>query len=237
MIKIAIADDSEAFLREAERLVKKYMETSACTFQITSYPEPLALTASIAEGERFDIYLLDIEMPGANGIDVAGEIRQFQPVAVIIFLTAYIEYAAKGYTVYALRYILKSKMAEELPEALEAALSALANADNACLTLSRYNNITRIFYRDIVYVRKDSRSLRIVTTEQGSLSDSRGIKELFETLHDPRFTFTDRSCFVNLDFARAIDGNWMVMKNGERLPVSRPMMPKVKEAIMGLWGG
>lgn len=237
MIKIAIADDSEALLREAERLVKKYMETSACTFQITSYPEPLALTASIAEGERFDIYLLDIEMPGANGIDVAGEIRQFQPVAVIIFLTAYIEYAVKGYTVGALRYILKPRMAEELPEALEAALKALAGADSACLTLSRYNNITRVLYRDIIYVRKDSRSLRIVTTEQGYLSDSRGIKELFEALHDPRFTFTDRSCFVNLDFARAIDGNWMVMKNGERLPISRPMMPKVKEAIMGLWGG
>ncbi len=52
MIKIAIADDSEALLREAERLVKKYMETSACTFQITSYPEPLALTASIAEDRK-----------------------------------------------------------------------------------------------------------------------------------------------------------------------------------------
>lgn len=237
MIKIAIADDSAELLREAERLVKKYMETSPCAVQIKSFTEPLILRAAVTDGECFDIYLLDVEMPGVNGMDLAGEIRRAQPAAVIIFLTAYIEYAAKGYTVRALRYILKPRMAEELPEALAAALEALSGADNACLTLSRYNNITRIFYRDIIYVRKDARCVRIVTTEQGALPDNRGIKELFEALHDARFTFTDRSCFVNLDFARAIDGNWMVMKNGERLPISRPMMPKVKEAIMGLGGG
>ncbi len=237
MIKIAIVDDSETTLREVERLTKNYMETASCSFQIKSYSKPLALLSSVIDGDRFDLYVLDVEMPGSTGIEVAEVIRKFQSMAAIIFLTSYLEYATKGYTVYALRYILKSKMVEELPEALEVSLKTLAEADNSCLMVSHYSNVTRVLYKDIIYVRKNYRNLQIITTEQGSLSDNRGIKQIFEILNDPRFTFTDRSCFINLDFARAIDGNWMVMKNGERLPISRPMMSKVKEAIMRLWGG
>lgn len=237
MTKIAIVDDNETTLCEVEKLTKGYMETANYSFQIKQYSKPLALLSSIIDGDRFDIYILDVEMPGSSGIDVAEVIRKFQSMAVIIFLSSYLEYATKGYTVYALRYILKSRMSEELPEALEVALKSLAEADNSCLMVSHYSNVTRVLYKDIIYVRKNYRSLQIVTTEQGSLSDNRGIKELFENLNDPRFTFTDRSCFINLNFARAIDGNWMVMKNGERLPISRPMMPKVKDAIMRLWGG
>lgn len=237
MIKIAIVDDSEVILHDVEELTRRYMETANYSFQAKTYTKPLALISSVIDGNRFDLYVLDVEMPGANGLEVAQVIRKFQPLAAVIFLTSFLEYATKGYTVDALRYILKDKVAEELPEALEAALKSLADADHSSLTVSHYSNITRVLYKDIIYVRKNYRSLQIVTTEQGQLSDNRGIKELFEVLNDSRFTFTDRSCFINLNFARAIDGNWMVMKNGERLPISRPMMPKVKEAIMSLWGG
>ncbi|ANU55637.1 response regulator transcription factor [Acutalibacter muris] len=237
MTKIAIVDDNEVILNEVEDLTKKYMETASHSFQIKAYTKSLALISSIIDGDRFDIYVLDVDMPGSNGMDVAEVIRKVQPLAIIIFLTSYLEYATKGYTVKALRYILKNRMAEDLPEALETALTSLAKADKLCFLVSHYSNVTRVPYNDIIYVRKSYRSLQIVTTEQGSLSDNRGIKELFESINDPRFVFTDRSCFINLDFARAIDGNWMVMKNRERLPISRPMMPKVKEAIMRLWGG
>lgn len=74
------------------------------------------------------------------------------------------------------------------------------------------------------------------TSNQGVIKDNRGIKELFDILNDPRFIFVDRSYFVNLDYAKELCGNSIIMLNGEALPVSRPMMPKVKEAILSLWG-
>lgn len=235
MIKIAIADDSEEFLQDVKNLVKAQMEKVSCSFQVKAYLKPYNLLSSLADGDRFDIYILDVEMPEISGIEVAKVIREFQPVTAIIFLTSYLEYAAEGYTVNALRYVLKERMADTLPEAMETALKALADADKNCLLVSFYSNVTRVPYKDIIYVRKNYRSLQIVTAAQGTLSDNRGIKELFDKINDPRFAFTERGCFINLDFARAIDGSWMVMKNGERLPISRPMMPKVKETILRLW--
>ena len=46
----------------------------------------------------------------------------------------------------------------------------------------------------------------------------------------------DRSCFVNLDRVQGLEGSLLVLANGEKLPISRPMLPKVKEAIISLWG-
>ena len=78
--------------------------------------------------------------------------------------------------------------------------------------------------------------MQIITSNQGVIKDNRGIKELFDILNDPRFIFVDRSYFVNLDYAKELCDNSIIMLNGEALPVSRPMMPKVKEAILSLWG-
>ena len=237
MLKLAIVDDDKETLKRVESFVRTYMETASHSFQIKSFTTSINLVSSILGGDRFDLYLLDVEMPGSSGIETAEVIRKLQPVAVIIFLTSYLEYAPKGYPVHALRYILKGKMEEELPEALGEAFKDLTEMERTCLLVTHYSNVTRVLYKDIIYVRKDLRSVRIVTAKQGSLQDNRGIKELFAELDDIQFTFTDRSCFVNLNFALSIEGNWMVMKTGERLPISRPMMPKVKEAIMRLWGG
>ncbi len=237
MLKFAIVDDDQKTLKRVEDFARAYMQNADDSFQIKSFTKSINLISSILDGDRFDLYLLDVEMPGSSGIETAEVIRKLQPVAVIIFLTSYLQYAPKGYPVHALRYILKEKMDEELPEALGKALENLAEMDHSCLMVTHYGNVTRVRHKDIIYVRKDFRSVCIVTTEQGSLQDKRGIKVLFEELNDIRFTFTDRSCFINLNFALGIEGNWMVMKNGERLPISRPMMPKVKDAIMQLWGG
>lgn len=237
MLKFAIVDDDQKTLKRVEDFARAYMQNANDSFQIKSFTKSINLISSILDGDRFDLYLLDVEMPGSSGIETAEVIRKLQPVSVIIFLTSYLQYAPKGYPVHALRYILKEKMEEELPEALGKTLENLAEMDHSCLMVTHYGNVTRVRHKDIIYVRKDFRSVRIVTTEQGSLQDKRGIKALFEELNDIQFTFTDRSCFINLNFALGIEGNWMVMKNGERLPISRPMMPKVKDAIMQLWGG
>lgn len=107
-----------------------------------------------------------------------------------------------------------------------------AGAVRAGAALLRVN----ILYQEILYVHKDRRNVEIVTADQEPVTDSRGIKELFQELADPRFLFIDRSCFVNLDRVQGLEGSLLVLANGEKLPISRPMLPKVKEAIISLWG-
>lgn len=237
MIKIALCDDDSPFVSKITGLIQSLLQNSTDSPVITTYINPTALMDAISDGERYDVYILDVEMPEQNGLEVAKHIRQFQPNAALLFLSSHLNYATEGYKVQALRYVPKLDLENALPEALEQALATLEKTDTRSIMVQHYQNYTRILYKDILYVQKMQRSVQIVTDRQGNFKDSRGIKELFSEINDPRFIFTDRAYFVNLDYVQELDGSWLVLTNEDRVPISRPMMPSVKKAMIALWGG
>ena len=237
MLNIALCDDDAKLLNNVKIFILGYFKNISRSARIKEFAHSNRLVESISDGDRFDIYILDVEMPEANGFEVARKIRITQPNAVIIFLSSHLECADEGYKVHALRYVHKLKLPVAIPEALDAAIMELERIDEGSLLVSYYGNLTRILHRDIIYIKKTLRSLEIVTTEQGTISDNRGLRELYGVINDSRFIFTERSCLVNLDFARQIEGSFLVLKSGEKVPISRPMMPSVKAAIICLFGG
>ena len=120
MIKILIADDEPIERTIIERMIKK------------NFPENVEIVKAINGREAVRLYtekqcqvaLLDIEMPGVNGLDAADAIRKLDKDAVIIFITAYDEfnYAKRAITVHALEYLLKPVAEEELVTNLEEAI-------------------------------------------------------------------------------------------------------------------
>ena len=236
MLKLTLCDDDKTFLKELSDHIEAWMLDQGEHPLVCSFSSPYALTASVADGERFDLFVLDVEMPGMDGLETAKELRRWEPNAPLLFLTSHLKYAPEGYKVNALRYVSKLNWKSALPEALEKAAAEIHRTDQKSILVQRYYNYTRILYQEILYVHKDRRNVEIVTADQEPVTDSRGIKELFQELADPRFLFIDRSCFVNLDRVQGLEGSLLVLANGEKLPISRPMLPKVKEAIISLWG-
>lgn len=237
MIKVALCDDDAVELENIKSCVYNYFSKSTLSANIRIFTKGENLVASIVDGDRFDLYILDVEMPELNGFEVARRLRTYQPDTCIIFLTSHFEFADEGYKVRALRYVHKLKYQQALPEALHEASLANERVDNKSLAVFHYGNLTRILFRDIIYIQKTYRSLSIYTTEQGVIRDNRGLKELYGILNDSRFIFTDRSYLVNIDFAQQIDGYWMILKGGKKVPISRPMMSSVKQAVIRLCEG
>lgn len=237
MIKIALCDDDSPFVSKITGLIQSLLQNGTESPVITTYINPAALTAAISDGERYDIFILDVQMPERSGLEVARCIRKYQPNAALIFLSSHLNYATEGYKVQAMRYVSKLDLDHALPEALEQAVAALEKTDTRSIMVQHYQNYTRILHKDILYVQKIQRSIQIVTDRQGNFKDNRGIKELFSEIDDPRFIFTDRAYFVNLDYVQELNGSWLVLTNEDRIPVSRPMMPNVKQAMIALWGG
>lgn len=237
MVKIALCDDDSLFVGKLTGLIQAQLKNKDETPAITSYTNPIALAAALADGERYDVFILDVEMPEMDGITLARQIRNYQPNAALFFLSSHLSYAPEGYKVEAMRYVSKLDLENALPEALEQAVKNIERIDSNSLAVRRYKNLTRILYKDILYVCKLQRSVQIITERQGNIKDNRGIKELFNEINDPRFIFTDRAYFINLDYAQELDGSWMVMTDGARIPISRPMMQNVKKTIIALWGG
>ncbi len=120
MVRILIADDEPIERTIIERMIKK------------NFPENVEIVKAINGREAIKLYtekecqiaLLDIEMPGVNGLDAADAIRSEDKDAVIIFITAFDEfdYAKRAIRVHALEYLLKPVSEEELTTNLEEAI-------------------------------------------------------------------------------------------------------------------
>lgn len=176
MLKIALCDDDAVFLKELTGKIQELLRFEEKNAAIASFVNPTALTASVASGDRFDIFILDVEMPQIDGFKVAADLRKYQPNVALIFLTSHLQYAPEGYKVDALRFISKLNVDETLPEALQKALHTLEQQDQHSLLVQHYKNFSRVLYQNIIYVRKTARSVQIITSNQGVIKDNRGIK-------------------------------------------------------------
>ena len=107
MIQIAFCDDDQTVLDQLSALLEKYRAQRCVQIQCTAFHSPLDLLAEIEKGTRYDILILDVIMPAENGITAAKEIRQYDNVVKIIFLTSSAEFAVESYVVGAYFYQLK----------------------------------------------------------------------------------------------------------------------------------
>ena len=236
LISVTLCDDNPVELKHVDTLVRKYFSEASAPVEVTQFTSSVELHHRLQDNITSDLYILDISMPGLNGFQIAEEIRKHSSCAVIIFLTSHTEYASVGYRYKALRYVSKLMLEAELPEAIRCAIAEIGSLDSAYLTLSHYNDIWKIPYSEIVYVNKVLRRLEITTKSHGVIPDSRGINELFDVLHDKRFLFLHRSCFVNIDYISSINNLDVKTSTGDILPISRRSYQKVFAAIAERWG-
>lgn len=174
-------------------------------------------------------------MPKVDGFQLADKIRNKLPAAIIVFLTSHSELAPDGYKFRALRYVSKLVLSQKLPEALEVVQKEFSALESGYLVVPHYTDALRIPYNEILYVQHILRSSQIYTLRQGVIKDNRGLKTIYSVIGDKRFIYIDRSTFVNIDFIRELKGNEIILRTGESLAISRPMLANVKETIVRMW--
>ena len=236
MIRIALCDDNkEDMLQLHQKIVEWYRENSKNqSVSITEYSDSVYLSSVIVAGDSYDVFFLDVEMPKVDGFQLADKIRNKLPAAIIVFLTSHSELASDGYKFRALRYVFKLVLSQKLPEALEAVQKEFSALESGYLVVPHYTDALRIPYNEILYVQHILRSSQIYTL-RGVIKDNRGLKTIYSVIGDKRFIYIDRSTFVSIDFIRELKGNEIILRTGESLAISRPMLANVKETIVRMW--
>lgn len=237
MIRIALCDDNkEDMLQLHQKIIEWYRENSKNqSVSITEYSDSVYLSSVIDAGDSHDVFFLDVEMPKVDGFQLADKIRNKLPAAIIVFLTSHSELAPDGYKFRALRYVSKLVLSQKLPEVLEAVQKEFSALESGYLVVPHYTDALRIPYNEILYVQHILRSSQIYTLRQGVIKDNRGLKTIYSVIGDKRFIYIDRSTFVNIDFIRELKGNEIILRTGESLAISRPMLANVKETIVRMW--
>jgi two-component system response regulator AlgR len=192
-----------------------------------------------------DLLLLDIEMPGLDGIEVARALAARQPTPAIVFVTAFDQFAVAAFEVEAVDYLMKPVTPQRLGRALERArdhLTRRERAPGAARSLaspqieefwaSDLSGLVRIAARDVDRVSAERDYMRLHVGRRSWLIHH-SMNALEEGLEPELFVRLHRSAIVRKDFiagfTRNSSGRWIArLADGTEQPVGRLYTDKVR---------
>lgn len=228
LLSIGLCEDELAQTEYLTGLLNKWAEQHCHSVHIREFPSAERFWSAYEDGYQCDLLLLDIEMPGQNGMALAKQLRKKNDRTQIIFITGYSEFMADGYDVEALHYLLKPVSGESLYPVLDRAAERLQH-QKPTLLITVDGMPVKIGIDDILYAEVFSHSVVIHTTH-GNYTTVATIGKFSESLGKD-FCRCHRSYLVNLARIRQVQKTELILENGETVPVSRRMAVSVTEAF------
>lgn len=192
---------------------------------------------------HFDIVFLDINMPGANGLQVAKRIRECNGTAAIIFCTHYAQYAVKGYEVNAIGYLVKPIDERVFRRNLDRTFEYMKSRQSHKLRIKTDNGIEVLLVSDIVYIEVQIHNIIFRTLEGGELKEYRArgtMRGICADLTPFDFSQCSAAYLINLRHITALKNKEVYLHGGAVLPVSRKFYKRFSELFvqyMGSAGG
>jgi two-component system LytT family response regulator len=172
-----------------------------------------------------DLLFVDINMPGLSGLEL---VRSLIQPPIVVFTTAYSQYAIEGFQVDAVDYLLKPISYTDFLKAANKALKmhdlkqpvaeTLLGNDEGLFVKSEYR-IVRIRFNEIKYIEGMREYVRIHTTEGNPIMTLLSMKALEEKLPQRQFMRVHRSFIVNLNKINVIERNRIVFDSNVYIPV------------------
>lgn len=226
-IIVAICDDDKLIRNKVRNLLEEYQAKNNVRFIIMEYGSGEEL---LSKREDFDILLLDIDMPGLNGIETAEYMRHSpdrQDFVIIILSGMTGDWIKEAYKTRAIRYVSKPISDSEFYEAFRVALDEV----NPGIAIRVHMNMAaiNIYSREIIYAEAKGDFI-LIHTGKGVYDRSESLKGLMDLICDDDFFMIHRSYLVNLKWVTGIFNGYVKMKNGEKLPYARRRKNELMEA-------
>lgn len=241
---ILICDDEPLAVERLSRLVTQLGH------QVVATASHGYEAIQIAQFYAPDVILLDIQMPGMDGLSCAQELRQLDPMPAIIFCTAFDHHALDAFKSHAEGYLLKPVMQQELQQVLDhltkltqAQMSTLKQKEGMDQSNTKRHQIAAKTYRGVELVPVENICYFLADQKYVTVRHANGSVLIDETLKDLENEFGDqfirihRNALVSVHFLDGLEpmgsGQYQVRCRGleQRLAVSRRHLPNLRERI------
>ena len=232
MIKIAICDDEKAFCDEAAEMLTQYMEDKGAAFKVDSFVVSSELVDAIEEGNIYDIYLLDIYMPGITGMSIATELRNRGVKSPIIFLTSSTDHALEAFGVDATHYLLKPYTKENFDVGMDKAMGSIASHKNDGIILKVDNEYRSLPVSAIYYCEAEDKYQRLYLDNGEKLLVRISGTELYRQLSEfESFYHCGRAHIINLMHISKVTQKGVIFKNGMQLGIPHTVLSGLRSAF------
>lgn len=218
-LNIALCDDDNSISDSLKDNILKYSFQNNIDISCTKYNNGNELINAYKNNHKFDIIILDVEMPLINGIETAEILRQsFNCKALIIFNTSYPEYMREGFHVKAFDYLIKND-SENISTILDKCIKELISAPRLLL-LNQDNIKEAVDISEIIYIRKNKDSTNYYSRTM-NYHDSESLSYLYSTLQYHGFFECYKGYLVNFSYVKKIYNNHIELDNNISIPLSR----------------
>jgi len=256
-LRVLVVDDEELARLRLKTLVGECVEPAVTVVgEAANAAQALVWLAT----RQCDLVLLDVQMPGRDGTQLAAELRLRNPAPAVVFVTAHAEHALQAFDLEAVDYLTKPVKRERLQAALRRVAQRLAGSaanapveaakaadDGPAIVVSDRGRVIRVPVSEVLYLKAELKYVTLRTADHTHVLDD-SLAELEERLGD-RFLRVHRNALVAKRAVRALERRavagesdeegyegWgvCVAPVGEWLAVSRRQVAAVREALVAV---
>lgn len=216
MLTIGICEDESWFADDLKRRVKEYLEKRGLVGLVRTFVRGEELLRNF---EDLDIVLMDIKLPGRDGMEIAGRMRDLGGKSQIVFVTSYQDYVFQAFDMDAVHYLLKPVDGKKLEKALDKAVGRVVQEQGKTLLAEKEGVTVRIGFREITYGEVFDHQVFLHTMSENYKVS--GTLDSLEKRLDGRFFRCHRSYLVNMEHVAHKGEDYAVMRGGGRVLISR----------------
>lgn len=233
MLHIGICDDDRTVLENLAREVEGWAKEKAELCSVECFLTADSFLFAWDEKKDMDVLLLDIEMPGMNGMKLARQLRQKGEHISIIFVTGNSEYALEGYDLEAVSYLVKPVKREKLYTALDRARER-AGSREALLVSIAAGEVEKVYIADICFLESQGHETILWKRDGTKISCKVNLQRLEQELQEKSDDFfrPHRSYLIHMGCVERITKKEAQMEGGLLIPIARGKWEALNQAYM-----
>ncbi len=239
-MRVAICDDDIICRAQVLDIATDYAEERRdkdIIFEL--YSDPEKLLKDTRSGKSFDIFVLDIVMPGMNGIELGQALRNDGCESKIIYLTSSSEFAVDSFKIRAFHYLLKPVEKSSFYDAMDEAISSLSIKRDKGLIVKTKENSARITFDSILYAELSKRAIvyhlagdRTVESTSLRTTFTKAVEEL---LADKRFSLCGAGMVVNMHHITKVESEGIIFMDTRKVFLGKKACRELRSAWNEYW--
>jgi len=227
-LNIAVCDDENKILEEIAAFIEK--EFPGSRVEVFSDGQSFLTAVKSASNDEPDLLLIDIDMPGMSGMEVAAALTEEKSRTLIVFVTAHDELVYDSFKYHPFAFVRKKYLEEELRGVLKDCQKEI-DSRNKQFIFQNASQTINLAQSEILYFEGQANYLAIHTTgdEYRMRSTMTAVEKKLENCG---FLRIHKGFLVNLEHVKILKSENLELDNGELLPIGKSYSDEAKKSIL-----